>query len=389
MNTILLFCAVALVSMQASRQESPTLTDIVNANQSAIGLIHQIELTMNHETQFFLPSEPTREPDSWVWRWAKSGTAQRIRYRTKPSMRSDGLPEGIYDCFADEHEIRMLRNWDWDNPQDITPLNQGSVRAEISQRERSSPFVADPEKFLLWRFSFDVIGESWSLADLVRDSRVAELVGRADIDGHLVWHIRVIDPTASGTAMTGWGFEIFVDPSVNYQVRRVIEHHADVTQVIDGEEETFSLDVTRSVSAFRDFGDGVYVPVSTEFRIVASSSDRREQKTKTTVTDLTVNEPLSPNALAFRFPPNALVVYSPPETPTRQRVVLWGQDNQPAKEINSATDLPGFEEARRQSELTESGQPPTNVNWILILNGVGVILLGIVLVLRTFRTRSR
>jgi hypothetical protein len=67
----------------------------------------------------------------------------------------------------------------------------------------------------------------------------------------------------------------------------------------------------------------------------------------TSVTDLKVNEDLSPGALDFRLPEDALVIYSPPLSPTRQRVVLWGPDNLPRKEITNMHDIPGFEAALR------------------------------------------
>jgi hypothetical protein len=78
---------------------------------------------------------------------------------------------------------------------------------------------------------------------------------------------------------------------------------------------------------------------------------------ETSVTDLKVNEDFSPGAIDFRFPGDALVIYSPPLSPTRQRVVLWGPDNLPRKEITNRHDIPGFEEALRQSELDASCRP--------------------------------
>jgi hypothetical protein len=112
--------------------------------------------------------------------------------------------------------------------------------------------------------------------------------------------------------MPGFGFDIFVDPAVNFFVRRVIEHHRDIKQEINGVEETYQIDVTRTVTTFHDAGGGVFVPTSMKFRAVSGSSDRREMVCETSVTDLKVNEDLSPGALDFRFPEDALVIYSPP-----------------------------------------------------------------------------
>ena len=357
MKTAIVFLFLALSAMQASGDGDPTLADVVSAHEAALGSIHKIELTMRHDNRYFASGKPLSEPDSWTWHWAKDGSTQRMRFRTEPAVRSDGLPDGIYDLLADDREVRMLQNWDPDAPQKITPLNQGSLSAQISQRDRGSPFVANPEKHLLWRFDFDVVGESWSLGDLVRESGVAELAGKADIDGHPTWHIRVLDPKSGGTVMPGFGFDIFVDPAVNFFVRRVIEHHRDIKQEINGVEETYPIDVTRTVTTFHDAGGGVFVPTSMKFRAVSGSSDQREMACETSVTELKVNEDLSPGALDFRFPEDALVIYSPPLSPTRQRVVLWGPDNLPRKEITNRHDIPGFEAALRQSDLDATRRP--------------------------------
>jgi len=170
MTTAIVFLFLALSAMQASGDGDPTLVDVVSAHEAALGSIHKIELTMRHDNRYFASGKPLLEPDSWTGHWAKDGLTQRMRFRTEPAVRSDGLPDGIYDLLADDREVRMLQNWDPDAPQKITPLNQGSLSAQISPRDRGSPFVVNPEKHLLWRFDFDVVGESWSLGDLVRES---------------------------------------------------------------------------------------------------------------------------------------------------------------------------------------------------------------------------
>jgi hypothetical protein len=157
--------------------------------------------------------------------------------------------------------------------------------------------------------------------------------------------------------MPGFGFDIYVDPAVNFFVRRVIEHHRDIKQEINGVEETYPIDITRTVTTFHDAGGGVFVATSMKFRAVSGSSDRREMVCETSVTDLKVNEDFSPGAIDFRFPEDALVIYSPPLSPTRQRVVLWGPDNLPRKEITNMHDIPGFAEALRQSDLDATRRP--------------------------------
>jgi len=394
MNTALVFSILAFSVMQALRGGEPTLADVVSAHESALGLIHSIELTLSHESQYFAGGKQALEPHSWSWHWVQCGSTERIRYRTQPSSRDNGLPEGIYDFLADRNEVRMLRNWDPSDPQEITPLDQGSVSAVIRPRDRTPPFVADTERFLLWQFNFGANDESRSLSDLVRESGTAELVGKAEINGHATWHIRVVDPKAGGKFLSRWGFDIFVDPAVNFNVRRVIEHHQDVRQLINGIEETFPIDLTRTVLSFRGAGDGVFVPTAMEYRLVASTSDGREEVTSTSVSNLKINEPLSPGALDFQFPEHALVIYSPPQTPTQQRVVLWGAANMPSKEIKGAVDLPGFEEAQKKAQqqpgMNGTVQPfRREGSWLLIANILGIVVLCVIYITRKLRAKQQ
>jgi hypothetical protein len=144
MKTAIVFLFLALSAMQASGDGDPTLADVVSAHEVALGSIHKMELTMRHDNRSFASRKPLSEPDSWTGHWAKDGSTQRIRYRTKPAVRSDGFPDGIYDFLADDREVRMLWSWDPDAPQKITPLNQGSLSAQISPRDRGDSLAGLP-----------------------------------------------------------------------------------------------------------------------------------------------------------------------------------------------------------------------------------------------------
>ena len=112
---------------------------------------------------------------------------------------------------------------------------------------------------------------------------------------------------------------------------------------------------------------------------------------RTQVENLVVNQPLSKGALDFRFPEHTLVVYSPPERPDHQRVVLWGADNRPAKEIEGPTDIPGYKEAKDEFK---AGQNPGKANvkprspaMILWINLALIVVIAAVFLI--YRNRQR
>lgn len=354
MNLILALTIAAVGQTDSASMPEFTLEELVQGNQQALGLVHELELVMRHTRQNYMSGEHYGEPTEFVWKWAKKGDLERLRYSDGLTPTDDGRPRDLYDWFIDGSEKRLLRNWDPENPQSITPINQGTVRATIYRNDGKAP-IFDATRFLLWTFSTNASDERRTLQEFVAESPRAKLLGRTEIDGHAVWHIRADHPGLHGQEMKGFYFDFFVDPSLNFAVRRVIEHKPGFQMEINGVEETYNIDIPRTVKEFKSVGGGVYVPLEIESKTVAHTSDQRRVITRTEVEDLVVNEPLSRDAFAFRFPENTLVAYYPPVSPDKQRVVLWGPENRPAKEIEGPGDVPGVKEA---TEALKAGQFP-------------------------------
>ena len=344
MISLLLWAALLTVEVE---KPPPVyqLQELVELHESALGLIHQIELSLQSEFQNYLKEKRFGKLDTpKPWHWARRGEQERLRYDVDSAPGKDGRPTGLYDYFVDETSVRMLRNWDPKNPQKITPLDGGTVSATVMPRTRRAPGLRDVPRHMLWSFSIEN-DDRRTLAKLVRESPHAELVGPAEIDGHRVWQVRAAHPGVDGVPQPGVSFDVYLDPEVNFAARRVVEHQPDTQKLINGKLEKYSFVVIRTVKEFRDFGGGVFVPVEIELVVRTGSSDGRRIVGLTHVKDLVVNAPLSNDALDFRFPEHALVV-GPRVSPTEQRVVLWGPNNRALKEVNSPKDLPGYKEAQ-------------------------------------------
>ena len=268
---------IALVGqVDSERLPALTLEEIVDGNQQALGLIHQLELEMHNVRQNYLSGERYGEPTKSVWKWAHKGKFERLCYRDGSPPTEDGRPRDLYDWFIDGAEKKLLRNWDPDNPQSITPINQGTVVGGIYPDDGLAP-TFDVTRFLLWTFSTDSSDERRTLQDFIAESSQAELVGQTQIDGHPVWHIRATHPGMNGQERKGFYFEFFIDPSVNFAVRRVIEHQASFQKEINGIQETYNLDITRTVKKFQSFAGGIFVPLNIESQTVRILLTRGER----------------------------------------------------------------------------------------------------------------
>lgn len=331
----------AAVAQDPDSSEAPELTleEIVQLNEQSLGLIHTVELTMHHEIRHFIGGEPYGEPERTTWDWAMKGDVQRIRYAVPDPPTDDGRPQGLHDWYVDRESIKLLRNWNPDDPQKITPLNQGTIVASQAPVTRKAP-GRDVTRFLLWMFSLDTTDDRRSFAELVAESPDVEFRGLTLVDGRKLWSIRAAHPGIDGHLKPGFYFDIFLDPEVNFNVRRVVEHHEGYEKYVNNSLETYSMDIERTVTSFRDVGNGVYFPLKIDNRVTSTLSDDRKSLSPTTVTDLRVNQPLSKGALDFRFPENATVVFGPPERPDHQRVVLWGRTTSRNKRLSRYRTFP-------------------------------------------------
>jgi hypothetical protein len=299
----------------------------------------------------------------------------------------------------DSSSVKWLRNWDWSKPQQITPVQQGTVQAVIFPQDKKPP-LRDVPALLLWTFSLNYADQRRTVAEFVRQSPRAELVGRTQLDGHEVWHIRADHPGLAGYPTEGVFFEFFIDPSANFAIRRAIEHQGVLKlPTDDGDQEAREIVRTRTILSYKDVGNGVFVPMlirtSASSRAVADPADDRETVTESHVENLVVNQPLSDQALDFRFPEGVLVRYDPPIDPSRRRVVLWGKDNTPAKEIEKAQDIPGLTKLLAESPspgvpVGVPGSEPTPGGYsALWWSNIGAIVLIVGLVVVSKRKKRQ
>lgn len=369
----LLAWTVATTCLAGAVDSHHSLTELVEAHMSAVGGIHEIELTLDLTGERFVPKHvgPLRIA---TWRWAWKGELERVRYVDhKVAKRDDGLTNNCGDGFVDGTVSKLLLNWDPDHPQKITPRRQGTVMARIEPANGIMP-GRDVKNQLLWVFnrpSAPLVRHS--LDELVADSvPPATLEGTTSIAGHECWHVHAHLRGVGGNLSGGTDFDIYLDPSVNCFARQVEEIQK---LAASNGGEAGEVHLVREVKKFADFGKGVFVPSEVETRFHEQGSSEPVSIMTAKVSKIVVNRPISPDAFDFIFPENVLVVH-PPEN-GKARVQLWGRDNKPIKDINSPADL-----------LRDGLQSDESVSWsrgrytALLGAIVGLILLSVILIWR-------
>jgi hypothetical protein len=328
----------------ASRGQTVSGTDVkklADANVSTFKLIYAIDLKLERfiESPRDTPTRKGRLHSSW--RWSMQGEQERIRYRhsdVQPDSR--GLPTNLGDMLIDNRMRKILLNWTPESPQSLAPLEQGTVDAYVEPRTPESPaWFADPASFLCLRLCLSAADRPRLLTDLVRESPRVLFKGKELIGNHETLRIYLEHPGIRGKRVPGNDFEVFLDPSANFLIRRLICHQ---TMTVAKERDTERV-TTIDVITFKDCGHGVFVPTEIEERFTDPrlKDDVPLYVMRERVSDLTVNQELPEDALNFRFPKYAQVRFFPPVR-GRVKAQLWGDDDKPILDIDSPRDLLKF-----------------------------------------------
>jgi hypothetical protein len=325
---------------------------------------------------------PTKVPVDWksIYRWSKDGSKERWRYRNSPSYDDDGRPRHLGDLIIDGGTCKYLTNWDWDKPQQITPINQGTVKATIFPKTRESFFVIpDASVFLLLRFQLNNSLPVLSLRELVSENPGSTIEGRDDVDGHQTVKLRIPLP---GGPRSKNHMHIWLDASVGYLARRVQMHTENPDNIPSLQQKRFAMDGDIVVKVFENVGDGIFFPRDVEVENRFKTEEIPEERVTTNrgvVKRLIVNKPLPVEAFDFRFPKDVLVRHLPPSD-EGIRVELWGGNNRAVKQIRGVRDLDEF-----AVKSTPKCQP---ARWQMFLLVNGALVIAIVVFLWARKRRQ-
>jgi len=303
-----------------------SLEEAIDAHVQGRQLAHQASATITASNRHMLEGVVVRPKQKlWTLHWAQGLDMERVRYDLSRPDRTD-----IYDWFMTPAEVRMLRNWPDESPPVLTPSNQHAVRASIWPNDSSKP-AFDATTMLLRTLTGHPYNQRWGLEDLARHALSAQLLSEDATSLDLAFELPPA-PESKGH----FQYTITLDKSANFSISKVVGRTVDTMLFTQGKEVgPGDFIVEWEVTEFADLGDGIYLP-SHVSQVSYGSDDRCGRvESEYEITDLAVNEDVDPALFDFSFPENVLVVYGPAESPDRQKVVLWGPDDKPARVIQS------------------------------------------------------
>lgn len=321
-------------------QADGRIEEILIAHESAVGLVHDLDATIRSyklslNGRHFDPPQLDGE-----YRLSISGRKERHRYAWN-SVQTNGRTEGFGDLFQDGTTTKVLLNWDPKVPQKITPRRQGTVIAWFQPQGMPVPaaFGNLPCRFLAFGLQIDYSDKRRTLREFVEGSPRVQLAGETKVGQHDIITLTMKHPDAktAGT-FANVSVDVSLDAAVNYLIRKVAVDRPK------GEIHHEHLKLELEVLRFRDFGEGVFVPVEVSSKMYAPelfkgpTLERREE-----VESITVNADLPRDAFDFSFPKDAQVVELPAVNGLRN-VYLWTADNKPGKLIKQFGDLGPMED---------------------------------------------
>ncbi len=310
--------------------------------------------------------------------WVRDGDCERIKYRNYETTSDErGRPSGICDIFQDNQVRKVLDNWDWANPQNIDPVNQGSARGTIESPNPNRFGRIDPGMLTLQIPRFQINEPRATLAEYVSrfKTKSAEII--AGSPGNI--RIRL----AGGDSLNILGddnvIEIDLSESHGYQITRM----AKIIPQNNFETRVFPLEFSHEVISFRDFGQGVYFPEQIVQKMIAPDQNESVTLGEIKVTLGSVNQAIDEREFDFRFPQNLQVVedlYGE----GKHKLLLWGENNQPRAQITNGQQLLEYLTPAQRGDTPAAS---TGRWWMITLNLIVVI--GVFAVLMRSRWQRR
>jgi hypothetical protein len=332
MESVVLMCVLLVPGREYN------LDELVAAHESAVGLVRAIDMTIDVHRLSKNGKRDVPPLHNYTLRWSMEGELERQQYRNHAGQitNSRGEPTNLGDLFQDGTTTKIMLNWDPEDPQPINPHQQGTLNCWYEPQgtgPAAGGFYHPREQFAMFRIQTQTRDRRRTLSEIVSASPRVSLEGSTRV-GILDTQKIVIDhpESAPGGAFAGVVIEVFLDPSVNFLIRKMVIRHQDGATTGD-------LIIVREVNEFADYGDGVFVPIEMIFTMYAPEVfDGPTYESRWVARDVTVNAELPADTFSFRFPDQALVKVEPP-IDGRRTVYLWGPDGLPLREINGFMDL--------------------------------------------------
>lgn len=329
------FFILVLISLESLCADE--ISELLNANASAIQLIRDLQVYTENDVEF------------WAWSRGEEKARHTIR-----RMGTNGEFVGSTDeLFSGSGEYRVLSGWDIRNPPDLKPWDQKGVSGQISLNDpypvreiQSFPLA---EQFLLafhWQDRMGASSESQLLRDFVKRALKTELMGEVEKNGRKVKQLRVYFPGVNELPPDGSYYDFYIDPASNFMITAYLGHYESPEVYLGGDgpegkarvermkDHPFPLPIETWSEALemKDFGGGVFLP--TQIRAGGNNTQNGRlvfgDGIYSSIKRLEVNTPIPAEIFELKFPDNLIVQHTATGSQTgtvQTHGELWGPNN--------------------------------------------------------------
>ncbi|MCL2005057.1 MAG: hypothetical protein FWG73_02725 [Planctomycetaceae bacterium] len=330
-----LFCAVLMLAVSATANE-PDLLEIVQKHDEQWEKINSIQtrFTQHFETTLISRSLPGGY-------WELDGNKSRFIARQLDCVANDqnGNPipiEIVEDYFYDGEKTRFLAV-----PRDQYPLKE--IRfcdyADLKDQGADAGIFSDGfyVRKMYWRFllpryfSVHTEDDSLSLLELVRKypSRIGNV--RKNASGDEIIEIVIEDDTDEHSHFGPWVKTVFINTSKGYS----IDGYRSFT--LTKGQPPVEIIAECTVKDYAKVGEEHWIPV--EWSTIVHNGDPAVGiQTSTVLDEFRVNDTLDSRLNDFRFP-NNFVVREPMKDGSRERVHIWGPENEPVRSFDGKMEF--------------------------------------------------
>ncbi len=336
------------------------MEQIAKANAAGIEAIRSLVV---HVTQYgevavpgdLAPARTKRAEFTWYW----SGGEQRVQQRIaihNPTPAKDkpqgGKPRN--EAFSDQYNgskgFKELRGYDPNDPPSLSESELGGCNGSYGIRSPDkTAFGIFPGQSLLWavleKRAFH------SLTELVRSSKSIRIAKRPSESALRCYELEVVRAAAE--------FTIYVDPAANFMIRRVDTRYAIASPVTQAKLRMF-----QEVKEFRDFGNGVFLPVG----LHGEMTETETAKTRVEVEVKSVNEPLPPETFEVKFLDWMRVT----DSKTGQ-IHIWGPDDKPRRTFESPGKYHEWYRPILMRKLAAESESQSQRRWLMIVAAAFVL----------------
>jgi hypothetical protein len=267
-------CCLLVLGIVLSARDGDELADFARAaHRASVDAIHQFSCRVECENWHQAGNAKTIKTTKWTAQyWREGDKARAIQTDDKGAVR---------DLFGEGDRIKSLEY----------PKDRRTVAGGIFSITEQNITECDAFARALFRLPLPNSLSSLPLDQLLAQATRVYPAERSSVDGHeqVVLHFDSERPYAFNMK---WKVTIYLDPTVNYLVRRFTCEHPAMFR-------------DYKITAFEELAPSVYIPSAAVYEV--TKGGKLTGRETTVFREIEINRPLPTTAFSFRFPRGLLI----------------------------------------------------------------------------------